>query len=500
MNLAALAISDMNVIKTGELKWQNELNELNQDFFNVSDGFFVNYTWKTHNLKNTKDMSGNRHRDVYVGVDVFGRGCLGNGGFNCNMAFEEIRKFGLGVALFAPGWLHECNDPKEFIQNSEKFWSLLKEFTSERRLNKLPLITSFNHGSGKEFFLNGKSIPFGFENNDGWFNLNLQSLLPVCHEASYMNWCFDDAFFGGNCINVKTSKNPIKLFDLNLDLNKNNAYLIEYAFKINHENNFLREIKRQKKTDIEFYLSLDYYSNDLNNIKTLNLNEEVTKDDVLKLDLINNNSLNACAESEWKNLKFRLTINSNVLKCVNINVNFTNYGNSGSIKLGKLCFMNENEINQIVASSSGLLKCDYQLNKFFLSNHVYLNVDLNWRSNRNDTKFYLIFIDENQNKLNADVKHEFKFRILGTTKVERFFTCLKLNKNFKIDLGAKQGLSFNIFIKPIDFYLSNISNHDIEMDETFIKVEILAKAVRQHSNEAELGFIDDVIYDYESFD
>lgn len=44
---------------------------------------------------------------VYVGVDVFGRGCLGGGGFQCNQALREIRKRGMSVAIFAPGWTYE---------------------------------------------------------------------------------------------------------------------------------------------------------------------------------------------------------------------------------------------------------------------------------------------------------------------------------------------------------------------------------------------------------
>ena len=58
--------------------------------------------------------------DVFVGVDVYGRGCFGGGGFNCIEAFELLNEKGLNIALFAPGWLHEANDEKDFIKNSEK--------------------------------------------------------------------------------------------------------------------------------------------------------------------------------------------------------------------------------------------------------------------------------------------------------------------------------------------------------------------------------------------
>ena len=53
-------------------------------FFDVCDGIFLNYCWKDENLKASKTLAvaENRPYDVYVGIDVFGRGCLGGGGFN----------------------------------------------------------------------------------------------------------------------------------------------------------------------------------------------------------------------------------------------------------------------------------------------------------------------------------------------------------------------------------------------------------------------------------
>lgn len=59
-----------------------------RQFFDVCDGFFVNYTWKHQNLENTLQNSGERINDIYIGIDVFGRGCLGGGGFQCNLAFD----------------------------------------------------------------------------------------------------------------------------------------------------------------------------------------------------------------------------------------------------------------------------------------------------------------------------------------------------------------------------------------------------------------------------
>lgn len=53
-------------------------------FFDACDGIFLNYNWNDKCLKHSKELASSRGRpmDVYVGVDVFGRGCLGGGGFN----------------------------------------------------------------------------------------------------------------------------------------------------------------------------------------------------------------------------------------------------------------------------------------------------------------------------------------------------------------------------------------------------------------------------------
>ena len=40
---------------------------------------------------------------IFVGIDVFGRGCLGGGGLNSDIALKKIREVGLSTAIFAPG-------------------------------------------------------------------------------------------------------------------------------------------------------------------------------------------------------------------------------------------------------------------------------------------------------------------------------------------------------------------------------------------------------------
>ena len=52
-------------------------------FFDVCDGIFLNYNWSLDDLQESVSVSGKeRQYDVYGGVDVFGRGCYGGGGWN----------------------------------------------------------------------------------------------------------------------------------------------------------------------------------------------------------------------------------------------------------------------------------------------------------------------------------------------------------------------------------------------------------------------------------
>lgn len=59
---------------------------LHRMFFDACDGFFTNYNWTETNLEWMKVFSGiqGRQADVYIGVDVFGRGEVVGGMFETN--------------------------------------------------------------------------------------------------------------------------------------------------------------------------------------------------------------------------------------------------------------------------------------------------------------------------------------------------------------------------------------------------------------------------------
>ncbi|VDN19775.1 unnamed protein product [Dibothriocephalus latus] len=99
------------------MKWQNALNAENADFARAAeDGIFLNYNWNLDLLRLSQETAGSSHwsKRIFVGVDCFGRGCPGGGGFNTSEALKLILRASqsypdrpLSLALFAPAWCFE---------------------------------------------------------------------------------------------------------------------------------------------------------------------------------------------------------------------------------------------------------------------------------------------------------------------------------------------------------------------------------------------------------
>ncbi|KAL0321815.1 UNVERIFIED_CONTAM: Cytosolic endo-beta-N-acetylglucosaminidase 1 [Sesamum calycinum] len=103
-----------SVTVDGELSWQNQLNDKNKPFFDLCDGIFVNYSWEKDFPKLSADVAGDRKFDVYMGIDVFGRGTYGGGQWTTNIALDVIKKNDVSAAIFAPGWIYETKQPPDF--------------------------------------------------------------------------------------------------------------------------------------------------------------------------------------------------------------------------------------------------------------------------------------------------------------------------------------------------------------------------------------------------
>jgi len=228
----------------GKLDWQNELNAKNVRFFKACDGIFLNYCWNVGHLQKSRQMlnedreiASKQHR-IFVGVDIFGRGCMGGGGFSSDVALAEIHKANLSVALFAPGWTYEVLGTEKFEQNERQFWSKLAAYLPERYPRSLPLRTSFCQGFGDRLFKQGELIcPLS------WYNLAEQQLQPsfqrTTTDANFEQHCFittEDAFQGGSCLRYVLPVNGPEVTIFRCVISLQNKSQLQYSIitKKNH--------------------------------------------------------------------------------------------------------------------------------------------------------------------------------------------------------------------------------------------------------------------------
>lgn len=79
-----------SITKKGELAWQSGLNSENEIFFDACDFFFTDYHWKLGNLEVSMTYAKEKAEKVFYGVDVWGRGTYGGGGWNTPVALKAI--------------------------------------------------------------------------------------------------------------------------------------------------------------------------------------------------------------------------------------------------------------------------------------------------------------------------------------------------------------------------------------------------------------------------
>ncbi|KAJ4720129.1 Cytosolic endo-beta-N-acetylglucosaminidase [Melia azedarach] len=159
----------------GDLKWQNKLNEKNKPFFDICDGIFVNYTWKADYPKLSAAVAGDRKYDVYMGIDVFGRGTFGGGQWNINVALDVLKEDDVSAAIFAPGWVYETKQPPNFQTAQNHWWSLIeKSWGGLQNYPKvLPFYSNFDQGHGLHISIKG-----GQELDTPWNNISSQGFQP----------------------------------------------------------------------------------------------------------------------------------------------------------------------------------------------------------------------------------------------------------------------------------------------------------------------------------
>ncbi|CAN4098059.1 unnamed protein product [Withania somnifera] len=156
----------------GNLSWQDQLNEKNKPFFDISDGIFVNYTWRENYPKHSAEVAGDRKFDVYMGIDVFGRNTYGGGQWTTNVALDVIKMDNVSAAIFAPGWVYETKQLPDFQTAQNRWWALVERSwdISQNYPQTLPFYSNFDQGRGYQFSVDGKQI-----SQTPWNNISSQS-------------------------------------------------------------------------------------------------------------------------------------------------------------------------------------------------------------------------------------------------------------------------------------------------------------------------------------
>lgn len=164
----------------GELQWQDCLNAQNRVFFAACDGIFTNYCWKDDYPSACALEAKARRFDVYMGIDTFGRGTWGGGGFNVDKALGKLRRAGVSAALFAPSWTMENKtkgggkvDPGAggswqevdqcFGDVDAEFWAKIAAAWQPPRpipcqLRPSPMVNNFGYGVGTVWRIQGEEV------------------------------------------------------------------------------------------------------------------------------------------------------------------------------------------------------------------------------------------------------------------------------------------------------------------------------------------------------
>jgi len=139
---------DSLIWDSGRVGYWCELRPENGIFASAADGLFCDYHWRTgaparsakQSLElNTKLLSAKGNEPskqelataparVFMGVDVWGRGTWGGGGFHTPRALAECAKAGTSSAVFAQGWTYESRanstntPPYYFAMQDVRMW------------------------------------------------------------------------------------------------------------------------------------------------------------------------------------------------------------------------------------------------------------------------------------------------------------------------------------------------------------------------------------------
>ena len=196
-----------SVTINGDLEWQNSITDLNTEYFNCCDGIFLNYTWNDWQLNLTTELCGTRSKDVFVGIDVWSRNCVG--GMESHQSCEKIKDFGMSIALFAPGWVYETShSDMSFEKKNSLYWRSLLKTCPPKPLKTTSIKTYFKTGAGYKEFYQGAQT-----GDEPKFNMCDQDI-PYVRTGLNIDGCDvkftkQSAYNGGSCVRICSNLNKV---------------------------------------------------------------------------------------------------------------------------------------------------------------------------------------------------------------------------------------------------------------------------------------------------
>jgi endo-beta-N-acetylglucosaminidase D len=249
--------------ENGNIVWQNQLNSLNDWYFQwgdtlVSETMFLNFGWNATLLNNSRTLAQSLNRseyELFAGIDVEANGYIT--GVSWSALFPDNLPHVTSLGIYRPDWCYNSSvDLTDYYNKSSIFWvgwnhdpsntttsnswkgiaNYIPAFTP---ITEVPFVTNFCTGQGYDFYIDGEKISYPDLATDGWNNLSLQDVLPTWRwivqsggTKLQPEFDFTDAYYGGNCLKISgdlTSDNLIKLYKSNCLVSSDTK--LEIAFK-----------------------------------------------------------------------------------------------------------------------------------------------------------------------------------------------------------------------------------------------------------------------------
>ncbi|NDL58926.1 endo-beta-N-acetylglucosaminidase [Phytoactinopolyspora mesophila] len=230
-----------SMITTGEIQWQNELNERNDVFLQdgdarVSDSMFLNFWWNENMLAGSAEHArelGRSPYELYSGIDTEARGYTTPVDWEALFPVDGDHTTSLGI--YRPEWtwrsLPGDHQPAEFHERDDRYWvgptgdpasaqpgsdwPGLAAFVADRPVAVgFPFASAFGTGHGTGYWVDGEKV-----SDQAWNHLGVQDIQParrwvVRGADASPRFDFDVAYQGGESVAFDAHPEPsvVELF------------------------------------------------------------------------------------------------------------------------------------------------------------------------------------------------------------------------------------------------------------------------------------------------